>query len=155
MDNPYCSCKLARVRRWSKDPEEVRCWDELKLEQQQAAIALGYDHWSWDSAMREDLPPPDDGEKSMFVGDEECYAFDKFGNAFVSKVVSVRRSKDPDAWEYLAHYKGWKTKWDEWMFADRVFKFTEDNKRMCGDQLQGSEQTHRKQRRVCLPKTHN
>eukprot|EP01050_Picozoa_sp_SAG11_P048499 SAG11_NODE_25976_length_351_cov_0.916667_1_plen_41_part_01 len=25
------------------------------------AQGLGYDHWSWDTAMRDDQPPPDNG----------------------------------------------------------------------------------------------
>ncbi len=31
---------------------------------------------------------------------------------------------------YRVHYKGWKASWDDWVTADRIRKFTEDNKQL-------------------------
>ncbi|KAK7753763.1 hypothetical protein SLS62_004128 [Diatrype stigma] len=31
---------------------------------------------------------------------------------------------------YRVHYKGWKASWDDWVTADRIRKFTDDNKQL-------------------------
>ncbi|XP_020592029.1 protein MRG1 [Phalaenopsis equestris] len=32
-----------------------------------------------------------------------------------------------DEWKYFVHYLGWSKSWDEWVVADRLLKFTEEN----------------------------
>ena len=37
-------------------------------------------------------------------------------------------SSAPGEVKYLVHYKGWKSSWDDWVTADRIRKFDEENK---------------------------
>lgn len=39
-------------------------------------------------------------------------------------------SSSADDVMYRVHYKGWKASWDDWVTADRIRKFTDDNKQL-------------------------
>jgi hypothetical protein len=119
--------------RWENDAESVRCWDELDSDQQLAADILGYTQAAWDEGMRGDELPPDNGAVSMFSSFAHVYAMDPKAEAYKAQVLKVRRSKKSTRrWEYLVHYQGWKSRWDEWMDSQRVFKRTKENMQMLG-----------------------
>ncbi|KAJ6834198.1 protein MRG1-like [Iris pallida] len=46
---------------------------------------------------------------------------------YEAKVQKVEYRKDE--WRYYVHYLGWNKNWDEWVGADRLMKFTDDNVR--------------------------
>ena len=75
--------------------QAVRCWEELSSEHQVAAVAIGYDRWTWDQAMRDCVLPTDDAERSMFALAEDCFAFDSEGKAYKAKIVDQRRRQGP------------------------------------------------------------
>ncbi|XP_074584907.1 LOW QUALITY PROTEIN: protein MRG1-like [Curcuma longa] len=47
-----------------------------------------------------------------------------------------------DEWRYFVHYLGWNKNWDEWVPADRLLKYTEEN--ICKQQALEKNQTSEK-----------
>ncbi|XP_027195912.2 mortality factor 4-like protein 1 [Dermatophagoides pteronyssinus] len=56
------------------------------------------------------------GEKVLCYQDKHIYE---------AKCLDIRKSNT--LIEYLIHYRGWKPKYDEWVLADRILKYTQDN----------------------------
>ena len=115
---------------WERDQEAVRSWEELSADMQEAAAVLGYESASWNAGMRDDEPPTDDGATPVFSENEPVYAMDPEGNAYNSLVLGVRRAASGDnkgRHEYLIHYQGWNSRWDQWMLAVSVFKISREN----------------------------
>ncbi|CAK7273428.1 Esa1p-associated factor [Sporothrix epigloea] len=49
----------------------------------------------------------------------------------VQQVAGVPASADANQrWRYRIHYKGWKNTWDDWVPADRVRKFNDENREL-------------------------
>ena len=49
----------------------------------------------------------------------------------VQQVAGVPASADAgQRWRYRIHYKGWKNTWDDWVPADRVRKFNDENREL-------------------------
>ncbi|KAL7746692.1 Esa1p-associated factor [Sorochytrium milnesiophthora] len=77
----------------------------------------------------------DEGERKeqSFVADERvlCYHGLLVYEAKVQKAemrAGLAGSEDTEVCQrYLIHYKGWNSSWDEWVKADRLLKFTDEN----------------------------
>ncbi|RYP54939.1 hypothetical protein DL769_010261 [Monosporascus sp. CRB-8-3] len=52
------------------------------------------------------------------------------GNNGKDSSNSKSGSNSADDVMYRVHYKGWKASWDDWVTADRIRKFTDDNKQL-------------------------
>ncbi len=57
---------------------------------------------------------------------------------YEAKIIDLRiePGKKADDAQYLVHYKGWKSSWDDWVTHDRIRKFTEDNKQLAAQLVQ-------------------
>ncbi|XP_044470210.1 protein MRG1-like isoform X2 [Mangifera indica] len=73
-----------------------------------------------DTSSRE-TPPPD---SSLFSEGERVLAYHgpRVYEAKVQK-AEVRKKE----WRFYVHYLGWNKNWDEWVGADRLLKYTEEN----------------------------
>jgi len=65
-------------------------------------------------------PPP-------FAKDERvlCFHMDML---YEAKILDLQRNEDGEGWQFKIHYKGWKSSWDDWVPADRVRKYNDENK---------------------------
>lgn len=59
-----------------------------------------------------------------------CFHMDMLYEARVLDVQQVTgaAAADGQKWRYRIHYKGWKNTWDDWVPADRVRKFNDENR---------------------------
>ncbi|CAG0900157.1 unnamed protein product [Cyprideis torosa] len=46
---------------------------------------------------------------------------------YEGKVLNRKFQSTDKIWEYLIHYSGWKSKWDEWVPEDRVLQYNDEN----------------------------
>lgn len=59
---------------------------------------------------------------------------------YEAKVTEIKPAAKVDDTQYRIHYKGWKASWDDWVSADRIRKFTDDNKQLAAQlQLQARQ----------------
>ncbi|KNZ57565.1 uncharacterized protein VP01_2126g5 [Puccinia sorghi] len=59
-----------------------------------------------------------------------CYHGPLLYEAKVLKEISVEETRESGkAKQYWVHYKGWKSKWDEWVSESRLLRMTEENLR--------------------------
>ncbi|KAL9101435.1 MAG: hypothetical protein Q9163_003307 [Psora crenata] len=69
---------------------------------------------------------------TVFAKDERvlCFHLELLYEAKIidSKLSDPKDKKSP--LHYRVHYKGWKNTWDDWVPADRLRKFTEENKQL-------------------------
>ncbi|CAK7563183.1 MAG: Esa1p-associated factor [Sporothrix epigloea] len=71
-----------------------------------------------------------------YAADERvfCFHLDMLYEARVldvQQVAGVPASSDANQrWRYRIHYKGWKNTWDDWVPADRVRKFNDENREL-------------------------
>ncbi|TDZ39690.1 Chromatin modification-related protein eaf3 [Colletotrichum spinosum] len=49
---------------------------------------------------------------------------------YEAKILDVQPNENGEGFQYKIHYKGWKNTWDDWVAADRIRKFTEENKEL-------------------------
>ncbi|KAK0706374.1 MRG-domain-containing protein [Lasiosphaeria miniovina] len=54
---------------------------------------------------------------------------------YEAKILDVQPSDNGEGFQYKIHYKGWKSSWDDWVFQDRVRKFSEENKDLASQLL--------------------
>lgn len=59
---------------------------------------------------------------------------------------AVKRRRRGEAWQYLVHYNGWGSKYDEWLNEDLLYPDTEESRRVA-DSLRSSAEQQEKQRR--------
>lgn len=62
---------------------------------------------------------------AQFVKDECVLAF--HGPMLYEAKIQDIRDDEEDGRSYLLHYRGWSTKWDEWVGSDRIVKHTPEN----------------------------
>jgi len=78
-----------------------------------------------DSQTKDDKSSAEDEKFDMKV-DEKILAHHR-NMLYEAKVVERRLTGNPPTPSYFIHYKGWNNKWDEWVAADRIKKWTVDN----------------------------
>ncbi|KAI9681357.1 MAG: Esa1p-associated factor [Caeruleum heppii] len=69
---------------------------------------------------------------TAYVKDEKVLCF-HHELLYEAKVLDMQQSDADDKrspLQYRVHYKGWKNTWDDWVPADRLRKFTEENKEL-------------------------
>jgi hypothetical protein len=154
---------------WDADPEAIRSWDELTEELRAAAIVIGYTWDAWDEEMLPEGRPMDNHpQTSMFQKDEAALAFDeRQGANFACKVLARRWKKgggggsggggggaDGTAqlaqWEYRVHYLGWKSKWDQWLTNEHVFKKVEHNMELLQNEMGDRPLTKKEKKALAL-----
>ncbi|KIH94328.1 hypothetical protein SPBR_06208 [Sporothrix brasiliensis 5110] len=61
-----------------------------------------------------------------------CFHMDMLYEARVLDVQQVTgtAAADGQRWRFRIHYKGWKNTWDDWVPADRVRKFNDENREL-------------------------
>ncbi|GFQ81844.1 mortality factor 4-like protein 1 [Trichonephila clavata] len=52
-----------------------------------------------------------------------------FHGPLLRHATCLNRKIQDNRAEYLVHYTGWSARWDEWVFATRVYKYNETNLR--------------------------
>ncbi|KAL5559102.1 hypothetical protein UlMin_035313 [Ulmus minor] len=69
-----------------------------------------------------DSPIPPDS--SSFSEGEMVLAYH---NTLIYPAKVIKIDGQADEWRYYVHYPGWNKKWDEWVFEDRLLKYTKEN----------------------------
>jgi mortality factor 4-like protein 1 len=69
---------------------------------------------------------------------------------YEAKILDIQPAEDGDGFQYKIHYKGWKNTWDDWVPADRIRKFTDENKELAA-QLH-AQMKHLQQKSTKQPK---
>jgi hypothetical protein len=59
--------------------------------------------------------------------------------------MAIKRRRRDDAWQYLVHYNGWGTKYDEWVNEDLLYPDTDESRRVA-ESLRTSAEQQEKQR---------
>lgn len=49
---------------------------------------------------------------------------------YEAKILDIQPAEGGDGFQFKIHYKGWKNTWDDWVPADRIRKFTDENKEL-------------------------
>lgn len=77
---------------------------------------------------------PSKQPQAPFSKDERVLCF-HMEMLYEAKILDIQPAEDGDGWRYKIHYKGWKSSWDDWVPADRVRKFTDENKDLAAQLL--------------------
>ncbi|KAK0740536.1 MRG-domain-containing protein [Schizothecium vesticola] len=77
---------------------------------------------------------PSKQPQAPFSKDERVLCF-HMEMLYEAKILDIQPAEDSDGWRYKIHYKGWKSSWDDWVPADRVRKFTDENKDLAAQLL--------------------
>ncbi|KAL2759843.1 hypothetical protein ACRALDRAFT_1046796 [Sodiomyces alcalophilus JCM 7366] len=74
------------------------------------------------------MPPRQQAQP--FAKDERVLCF-HHEMLYEAKILDIQPSEGSEGgYQYKVHYKGWKNTWDDWVPADRIRKFTEQNKEL-------------------------
>lgn len=74
---------------------------------------------------------------TTFSKDERvlCFHMEMLYEAKILEVQQGEKGESGDGFLYKVHYKGWKSSWDDWVPADRIRKFNDENKELASQLL--------------------
>jgi mortality factor 4-like protein 1 len=82
------------------------------------------------------MPPKHSTAKQepTFSKDERVLCF-HMEMLYEAKILDVQAGENGEGFQYKIHYKGWKSSWDDWVPADRIRKFNDENKELAAQLL--------------------